>query len=818
MAKRLEYDIVTDASKGIAGLKQFSSAAKKAMGEVGDSLDDTTTSAQKVAKALSGLAGDLERELKGAATAADALATALGPEISSRADLGSVVADLHKMGLTFDEITADADTLAGSLRQLDTVQINAQGLDNVAGSAKRAAGGVDEVAKSADSSKSVLANMVGNATQDLGALGGVAGSAGVAIGQMGEYMADAASSGDKFGTILTNFGKVAAPIGAIALVTQLVTSEFEKVSKAAEEQKARVEELFGAYREGKTLLEAFQTQIAKTGTFDTQMGDILPQLNEMNISLEQFTELVKLPPDELQAWADKQRKTVTEGSKGYHALFTILGAVAGARDADSQASERQRITNEALHFGQIELNKAYADALDPQKALNRVQEEGLATSERVNKILADQAQAQRDVAAAIDDTTAQWSAMSDAVSEKSFTEAIDQFNSLSELDLAQMRQNTVKSFDDVKDAIKKAAGEVKNWGQMDLTPDSFEELRGMPDAFAAVTDAVTSMRGTIQTELKASFDTGGIKDFSSKFDFFAGQVRQQFTDMFRGMGLPEDQVQKQVQSILDDLSLLPKSKEIIIKLTRDKEAQNALDLFMGDIQKIEEAAPVVDIRTKLAAGDIQGALDELNAIRLIEGKDPIVLPTDVDKVGAETATATALARAQSYLDHHPALITPTPDAVALQHTSDAIDDAANPGGRPRTAHIDVTVNGITSIGGGKYRLPNGIIISDAGGIIPPDNVGLVAERRPEIVNSRYLVTSPTLVPPGTRVTSGRQTARILRTRGTRGLKPYDRGGMVTGSNTINLNINAGVVGNRYDVMKAVQRANLDKLRLFGERG
>ena len=39
--RRLEYEIGVDPSKGIAGLKQFSTAAKKAMGDVDSSLDDT---------------------------------------------------------------------------------------------------------------------------------------------------------------------------------------------------------------------------------------------------------------------------------------------------------------------------------------------------------------------------------------------------------------------------------------------------------------------------------------------------------------------------------------------------------------------------------------------------------------------------------------------------------------------------------------------------------------------------------------------------------------------------------------------------------
>ena len=102
--------------------------------------------------------------------------------------------------------------------------------------------------------------------------------------------------------------------------------------------------------------------------------------------------------------------------------------------------------------------------------------------------------------------------------------------------------------------------------------------------------------------------------------------------------------------------------------------------------------------------------------------------------------------------------------------------------------------------------------------MPPPG-GIVAERRPEIIDGKYLVTQPTLVPAGTRVTSGARTARILRTRGPGGFRRYDNGGtVVAGPRTINVNVNAAVVGNRFDVARAVQRANGDIARLMGSRG
>ena len=187
-----------------------------------------------MATVLSAMAKDLDTELDRAAQAADALATALGPELAGKADVGQIVGDLQRMGLTFEEIVADADKLAASLKEMDQVQM--KGLDSGLGGVKTKFGEIDD---SVRGSRSVLANMIGNATQDLGALAGVAGSAGVAIGQMGEYMADATLNGQGLRSVVGDFVKVAGPVAALTAaigVTSAVIGEFRRESEEAEKR------------------------------------------------------------------------------------------------------------------------------------------------------------------------------------------------------------------------------------------------------------------------------------------------------------------------------------------------------------------------------------------------------------------------------------------------------------------------------------------------------------------------------------------------------------------------------------------------------
>ena len=188
-SKDLTYKIGVDSSQGVTGVKQFSSGGQDGTEDRSRATSTTPPPpGRRWRPSCRRWPASSTPNWTGPPRPPTPCRAALGPELAGQADVGSIVGDLQRMGLTFEEIVADADKLAASLKELDQVQV--KGLDS-------GLGGVEHEARRASTtrpaaSRSVLANMVGNATQDLGALGGVAGSAGVAIGQMGEYMADAA--------------------------------------------------------------------------------------------------------------------------------------------------------------------------------------------------------------------------------------------------------------------------------------------------------------------------------------------------------------------------------------------------------------------------------------------------------------------------------------------------------------------------------------------------------------------------------------------------------------------------------------------------
>lgn len=200
-------------------------------------LDGTESAAQRVAAQMRAMAQVIESEGKQAAAAAEALAVALGPELVASIEqaggsVGSMVADLNRAGVAYEEIANEADSLAAAIREVNAAGKGvssdlAPKLDDTATSIRR-------VGTEADQSRSVLANMVGNSVQDLGQLGGVAGTAGMALGQLAEYAADGNISLAGLTAAVGPMLGLAAGGLAVAKILEVIKSNAEQAAKATE--------------------------------------------------------------------------------------------------------------------------------------------------------------------------------------------------------------------------------------------------------------------------------------------------------------------------------------------------------------------------------------------------------------------------------------------------------------------------------------------------------------------------------------------------------------------------------------------------------
>lgn len=515
--------------------------------------------------------------------------------------------------------------------------------------------------------------------------------------------------------------------------------------------------------------------------------------------------------------------------------------------------------------------------------------------------------------------------------------SFDQLNKASELDFATTAFDTVNAFDDIKEALKDAEKAGVDWSNVDLSPDSVAELKGIPPELQKLTQSVVGMRTSIQAELKNAFDTGGVQAFADKAAFFRGEIEDQFLPIFTKLTGNAETAKAMVAQLEHEIGILPADKEVEIRLTRIEQAQRALDNFSGFIDQLSQGKQI-EIRTHMAEGDIQGALDLLNTELVKRGFPPIVLPVDADitKMGqtvaeatdgiadlppalvpvdantapleasvadiaaflgtteippfvldADTAKADAArtlyidnanaadaqialdadptnaikaqnlwiananaAKAKATFDADSELATAAKDvwvrqANAAQAQADFDADPtnaeaaqnlwiANANLAEATAHLTAVVDDQQANADlAALTKPRTVTIkasftggpqqSGAKGFTSSPPGGIAGEAGPEFIkrpgHPEELLTYPSYIPTGTRVTSVRRTRAILARHG-RTLPRYASG---TGTDLvvrtpININVNTAVVGNRFDVARAVGRGTRDLQRLVGTRG
>lgn len=846
MAEKIELQVnlKDNASKGLDPL--IKKAAKL------DGTDVEITVEAKVNKALDAL-DDVVTEAKKAEAAAEALSRAIGPELSQGANLDRVVADFRNMGLSLDEITDNADRLGGKLKEIG--QTSTGGIESAF---SRAKGGVDELGKSAGSSKSVLANMIGNSVQDLGTLGGVAGSAGVAIGQMGEYMADAAGSGDKLGTIITNFAGVAGPIAALSIGMGLITKVIGDIQKKNEEIAKNSKEIAEGIAEDFAKIEtAADTGVQSMGTLaqdiETQfvkaqdtagrtvlavkelgdqfggLGDILLALDQGGAGRLQWMENFLNNSDKVAGASAEISSAVAEAivtgenfGDIYAKAFKIGGQEAATfvfnNKAVIESLEQVDDASEAISIDKIVANAtdkllnakggtdAWLQALAELPAgaskveiLNRALQIYTTNTEDAAQASRDAAKAQQALQDGLSQSTADWEAEQEAAAQaaQAVTDYVTAINSADWK--AAGLEGATKGMQEFSDAQFGAADAIidvesaiddlgKTWkdnkidfSKTKFAPDfSTEEGRKNQQALENLARAVDEQLGPAFADAGGDFNTF-MKDAQRITDQALKPLKEEF-----------NLSKTQVQELRKQLGLTTGDFVARFKLSGDEEAKVKLGLLQSAIEGLDKPTQM-KIGAQIATGDVQGAVktaqdafnDPNNAVNINAG----IQPPNAQQIAATVGAVF------SYIASHPMPVIPVSLDDSLVHRQiKALQDFL---------HTQVLNRGVNLAG-----LDSG---GTAGGL-----GGIAGERGPEILDGRYLVTQPTYIPPGTRVTSRKRTERILNVRGARGLKRYDSGGTVPGATTIN--INAAVVGNRYDVMRAVSKANRDKQRLLGSRG
>lgn len=798
-----------DASKTIDAL------AKKVDKLDGESVELTVEA--KVDKALKAF-DDVAAEAKAATEAAQALGQALGAELSAGVDLHRMVHEFENMGLTLEEVKLNANQLGTKLREVGA----SGGIAQIGQRTRAVSADTDRLSDSARGAHSALANMVGNASQDIGSITGVAGSAGVALGQMAEFAADAALAGEGLGSALGSMVKVAAPIAGLALVVQGISSVLsayrDQAERAAEVKSFNADNAKEFVDWATKGLDVVNQLVATTR--DKGVVQIAPDAKEQTEALkilaldgENLYDTIQRIND--QGGPDFDMHTADEGLESINKLLLKSGILlkdttnlseaffTAARDprafdsyvgkiksSNLSLADQARLLG-ALIFQRDQFNAGQRDAADATALFGTQTDDANKKLEEQKKALEESHRAFKETA----DALTKWAADTEqafirfGVASADLTGFSSLFNNMARASTAMqtafnLGNAPIEFLDDVT-SIHDGMRDLVDFVSKNKVGNIFDPNNVNAGPFL---QKIQGLRAPIQAKVADAFSTGGAAGAKTT-------AAQYVNELFHALG---GRISKGDIAALLGLDNIDATIRVAVEQNSLAEAQKLIDTLVG---VGGETPYTAEIKLALAAGDITPETAKVLAARAL-GQ----LGVDVPSKLGEPKTAEAKAAADRFAAEN---------EIKLGSAVDAPTNAKTIHDNAQTSMAGLGPVMIPTV----FASPKEFERRDGGGTVGGAG-GIAGERRPEIIDGRYLVTGPTYVPPGTRVTSGARTARILRTRGTRGLRSFDGGGTVpAGPSNLTVNFNGvGSIGNRYDLMRVMRKAQHDGKRLYGNRG
>jgi hypothetical protein len=753
----------------VTGLKDVKEAEK-----VVDNLDGTkakvsvAVDAKKAQRTVGEVLKDVEKLGSEDATIVLAIrAAAVEQELT---DILTDVATLDSGQATIDVELARAGELRGDLEQLQgkIKELNGLEVDVPTGRTKA---GFDKVITGADQANSAVANMVGNSAQDLGELGGVTGSTGVAVGQLAEYFTDSAfaakQAGQGFGEIVKSFAAAAAPIAGITLAVGTLTNLLAAQKAESEATAKRIEDfgsaLDGAVDDAGALLDVLKEQPGL--------------LREFNAAAEGFGGGIVEGLSDVARAVPVVGGLVGDAGEGLTDLIPILKAaglsasefatsVAGGGRVGDDFSKKLRAARESGKISEEQwLAVAQAVSKYGIEALKakEVQDFLVTDADRLNKAYRDAADPAKTFASIQSDAADQLTRVDEIMGQAvegttAYNEALKGTDwGAAKLDgaIAGMAEFTEQQF-----ALVGIAADTEeafdNLGQS--LKDNGHTFDVNTSQGRANQKALEEVARTLDTQLAAAYrDSGGDLDkFKGKAQTISDTLK---TRLQRELGLSATEADK----LIRQLGLTPKDIETRYKLSGTEEAKLKIGLLQTAIDNLPKNVQA-QVTQRIIVGDYQGAL----------------------------------AIVQGYYNSHPAAI-----STYATDPNNLASIASNISSHFRRNPVPITAS--------LVGIP---VLREHGGTVPGEG-GIAGEAGPEFValpdGRRMLLTGPTLVPPRTRVTSTRRTRQILAAAPVAPAAPAAAGA------TVNVKVQAAVIGNRFDVERAVRRATRDGLRLAGSR-
>lgn len=459
MADDLRMKLGIDTGQAVGDLHKAAGAAD----DLTSALDDNRSAAQKVADEINSATDTIVAQLKSDVDAADALAKAMGPELLSTADGGiqGLIAKLKDLGLTSDQIKADAQALGDAFKRSDEAvdelkRLDGE-LDQIDTDAKTATDSLERVGKADVTPASTSAHhlgdemdhvkdrtgkageavhsMSGNAVGDFAAATSGVGPLGEALGQMTETALGGEASLKQIATAGLGLGALS---GGMLLVNGLLSTFAKEAAEAAKIKAFNVEnaKVYSDAIEHNTnaiddYIEKARTAggvkiapnideqtraFAALGTalpndkltfFTKGIQDVGPLLIAAKSSAQEYYDAAVNGGDALDDFTTKVRNSnlsVDEQAKLLAAVFAQQDNVAkGAKTARddtalyTKASDDLTASTAAYANAAIHADDVTADFKRSTDDIKRAQEQATTASENHRKALEDEKQATQNL-------------------------------------------------------------------------------------------------------------------------------------------------------------------------------------------------------------------------------------------------------------------------------------------------------------------------------------------------------------------------------------------------------------------------------------
>lgn len=452
---------------------------------------------------------------------------------------------------------------------------------------------------------------------------------------------------------------------------------------------------------------------------------------------------------------------------------------------------------------------------------------------RYQEALADTGQELADVASNLDIATLRAGAIATA---------FDELNARSQLDATQETvefndglRTLHETLHDLSDALSDA-----DFANIDLVPDTWDEVRNMPDELVPVLDALSAFRTSVQSEFSQAFEAGG----SVSAREWAENTRAAVVEELALAGIESEE---QVNTILSALGLLPEQVDMLIRVSTEEQALQVLrdlDSVLAGlppevqlrVTTLMQTDPVAALRLAVDEFAKAGIAVPVELVALLESFETEVGNATKSRtlpVEAELDTDAAETTAQGFVNTRRVA---TVDTAADTKTAGLDLDSFT--GRPRTAGVGVS---ILQLLGAEVLLT--ILTRDRDANVTADALTADAEAelnhlardRTSIIHT-YAVGHGSGGGGGSGFSMGDEGngpgplggATAAAPRGAPvplGAEPAAQLATVTTTPTVfvepatevHVNVQAGVIGNGFDVERAVYNAVQDAVRFRGQR-